>query len=504
MTNYYVSDEEYARRLQQQLEDEEMAKRLQTEFNAPGPLLPSDPPLGPLYPPGGSDYESFEGVLGRVSRMAKDEKVRHLAGNYGFHVVDLTWEDNARWKNSSWGPCISDMTLQVQGKNLPIIRSPNYEDLTWDVPIDKVPLLVGNEHGEPLRPVSLKDYLQNFRWNLHDPNSWAGDEVSLLAGRDSHVIYSAQSCFLPIPKLGGEVPFNVSIYNYKSRKGAPAVLAIVASSNGTSAMVLEGGKEKLYFNKNGERCHFMGTRLSQHRIEMGEEQNLGNPMSAKEKEQNVLMIIQVPLKVIHTPHYEKEFVLDDINIAFLPPAPMATNSMAMAPIRECWKRSVQREEVANDEDAIIKVGDSIGEFKEINNIKIERDPAYPIRVVLQFYKATSNGVIEETQIQQIFDQISGARKNATSIGSLVINKNSQRTTDIDTPSIPPWWSEFWLTYGPLFPQFQSSQNAAAYVFKGGRFANRSMNEVSSQIMDVLGNANTTPTTNTTPVTWGVL
>lgn len=94
------------------------------------------------------------------------------------------------------------MTLQVNDRRLPVIRTPNFEDLTWDVEIDKIPLVVGNESGEPLRTVTLKEYLQNFRDYLHNPNDWTGSNRSLLADRDTHVIMSAQACFLPVPKTG--------------------------------------------------------------------------------------------------------------------------------------------------------------------------------------------------------------------------------------------------------------------------------------------------------------
>lgn len=79
---------------------------------------------------------------------------------------------------------------------------------------------------------------------------------------------SAQACFLPIPKEG-EAPFNVAIYNYQSSRRDPAVLAIVSTAQGTSAQVLQGGKEKLYFNKAGKKASFIGQRLSDNRRERG-------------------------------------------------------------------------------------------------------------------------------------------------------------------------------------------------------------------------------------------
>jgi hypothetical protein len=103
---------------------------------------------------------------------------------------------------------------------------------------------------------------------------------------------------LPIPK-DGEAKFNVGIFNYQSSPSNPAVLAIVASSKGTSAQILDNSNgyngQKLYFNQNGERCSFIGQRLSDFRAEKGEAQKTG-PMTQQEKQQNMLLIIQVPLK----------------------------------------------------------------------------------------------------------------------------------------------------------------------------------------------------------------
>jgi hypothetical protein len=195
---------------------------------------------------------------------------------------------------------------------LKVIRSPNYEDITCDIPIENIPLLVGNEHSEHLRKVTLKDYLINFRDYLSYPLEWPGTTRSLYSStRDSHVLLSAQTCFLPIPPLGGEAEFHVALYNYQSTESAPAVLAIVANEKGTSAQIIDNyGNvkgvtlpvpffaclvlgQKLYFNNNGQRCSFLAQRLSEHRIEEGRIQDLDQPLNAAEAEKNMILIIQV-------------------------------------------------------------------------------------------------------------------------------------------------------------------------------------------------------------------
>ena len=37
-----------------------------------------------------------------------------LAGKYGLNILNVTWEDTGRYQNSSVGPNISDVTIQVQ------------------------------------------------------------------------------------------------------------------------------------------------------------------------------------------------------------------------------------------------------------------------------------------------------------------------------------------------------------------------------------------------------
>ena len=67
---------------------------------------------------------------------------------------------------------------------MPVIRYPNFSDLTADISLDKFYLLVGNEDGRELQKVSLRDYLGDIRRYLSQPGSWTGRGNSLLAPRD--------------------------------------------------------------------------------------------------------------------------------------------------------------------------------------------------------------------------------------------------------------------------------------------------------------------------------
>jgi hypothetical protein len=197
-------------------------------------------------------------------------------------VLNVTWEDTGRFYGSSVGPNISDMTIQVQQQNpdsgdyqlhlMPVIRHPNFADLSADIPLDDFFVLVGNEQGEDLRRVPLDEVLGDLRGYLHEPDSWPGRVRSLLAPRrDSHVLVSAQACFLPIPQ-DGLATFNPVLFNYQSRPGDPAVLTLLATREGTSVTVIDNQRDgfeagqtwgqRLFFNKNGERASLTGQRLS--------------------------------------------------------------------------------------------------------------------------------------------------------------------------------------------------------------------------------------------------
>lgn len=474
----------------------------------PRPAIPASQLQRPAPKPAPSDFK----VLQMVTEMPFDQQARNIAGRYGLDIQLVAYEDNARYENSSWGPCISDMTLQSEGSMMPIIRAPNFTDLTWDVPIDKINLAVGNEVGGPLYKVTLREYLQNFKMYMHNPGSWRGQQTSLLASRDSHAIYSAQACFLPI-RENTELSFNAAIFNYQTRPSHPAVLAIVASAAGTSAQVVytgsDGSGQVLYFNKNGQRASFVGQRLKDNRAERGVAQE--GAMSAAEKQQNVLLIIQVPLKqrrpqmqrskLVGPGHYNA-FGGAGASYAFeAAPAPPA---LAAAPMRRMEQMSAnfdddlgEEEKAVDVDEAIVKVGESEGVFSECRGLAIERDPGFPIRVTLQYYKATSTGAVNDEVMAAIAAQIREARKDADFIGSLVMEPRAGRPTEHNRPVQPPhrapsppqtmapvWWSDWWLTYKSRLPQW-TEELARDKLFSTGKFLDCPMHQCSDIIFQLL-------------------
>lgn len=378
-------------------------------------------------------------VVQETAAMVRDQQARSLAQSHGLGIMNVTWEDTGRYKGSSVGPNISDMTLQVHSGNrvtcMPVIRFPNFSDKSADLKMENFHLLVGNEKGRPLKRVNLRQYLGNLREHLHQPSSWKGSENSLLADRDSHVLVSAQACFLPIPKKG-EAKFNPVLFNYQSYKGNPAVLTVVCTREGTSATVIdntrdafrEGGGvwgQRLFFNENGQRASFTGQRLSD--FQGGDRAPSDGPEVAGQQGLNMVLVVQVPLK--HKPPQRR--------------AEAAYTQMA-APTS-----SVERSRGSSDvENAVVGHGEVEGPFTEIDNLAIERDPRFPVRVTVQFYKATSNGVVSGKDLAGIAAQINQVYADGDYVGSLVTGGPTQRPTEYDGDKSKPagWWESFWNQY----------------------------------------------------------
>ncbi|MEL7053159.1 MAG: hypothetical protein AAGM45_15445 [Cyanobacteria bacterium J06588_5] len=398
-----------------------------------------------------SEFNQYGQVIERTKSMLRDPEAQRLAAERDLQIMDITWEDTGRYDNSSVGPNISDMTIQVEHRDprsgearlhlMPVIRYPNFSDLTADVPMQRLSILTGNENGEDAEPTLLAEVLEDLRSYLSEPDSWAGNKNSLLAERDSHVLVSAQAAFLPIPQ-SGEATFNPVLFNYQSYPGDPAVMTILATREGTSVTVIDNQRDgfdagrtwgqRLFFNKNGERASLTGKRISDFLAEQtGDEGNAVElpPVEVSEEEGlNMVMLIQVPLK-------QKEpfggFAADLSVMAESAPAPASP-------------QAVMRSE-SNVEAAVIGHGEVEGPFTEIDNLEIERDPDFPIRVTVQFYKATDNGVVSAADLAEIDEQIKRIYDDADYVGSLVTDGRTRRPTEYNGNHTEPedWWEEFW-------------------------------------------------------------
>ena len=365
---------------------------------------------------------NIDPTIQAVEQMVWDGQAQQLAARHGLSLVNVTWEDTGRSKGSVWGPNISDMTIGVRDSAgmlhpMPVLRFDNFNDVTADLRSDQFWLLAGNERGHELEAVRLDQLLKDTRGFLHDSRSWTGAERSLWAARDKDVLVSAQACFLPVPRQG-EATFTPVLYNYQSYPGDPAVLTIVATREGTSIQVIEnaGGymSQPLFFNQDGERAPFVAERLSDWRAHGGDSSQITQPgpeASVQDSMSNVVLVIQVPLKQ-KNPSRGWE-ALGAFGYMEGDMAPMAAESVRVSDV----------------EEAVVGHGPVEGPFTELNHLAIERDPSFPVRVTVQFYQATSSGVVTDADVARLRSQIDRVYQEASFVGSLVTAGYTGRPTE---------------------------------------------------------------------------
>lgn len=396
----------------------------------------------------------YGAVVASTAGMVHDREAQRLAALHGLRVLNVTWEDTGRSKGSAMGPNISDMTIQVAQRDprtgrlhltcMPVIRAPNFEDVTADLPIDRFRVLVGNERGQPLRDVPLKDVLSNLRHHLSEPLSWKGARTSLLAERDTHVLVSAQACFLPVPR-DGAAEFNPVLFNYQSYPENPAVLTLLVTRQGTSITVIDNARDgfssggamgqRLFFNQAGQRASLTGQRQSDFERTPAAA-HATNPVAVGGEGGggglNQVLLIQVPLKQKPRPRRQ----------AAAPGCADGMELMACAPAAEA------RRGRSDVEEAVIGHGEVEGPFTELADLEVERDERFPIRVTVQLYKATSNGVVDAGDMETIAGQLRSIYADATAVGSLVTQGATGRVTEhaLTPLAHPAWWDAFWARH----------------------------------------------------------
>ena len=397
-----------------------------------------------------SGRDGYADAIEKTADMNSRWIARTMARRHGLRILDVVWEDTARFSDSSVGPNISDLTIQVAHQPagsdelevtaMPVIRFPNFSDKTADLDPRDFTLLVGNHDGDELKRVSLHAFLEDPRRFLSEPGSWAGTaEKTLLAERDSQVLVSAQACFLPVPKQG-KATFNPVLFNYQSYEKNPAVLTILATREGTSVTVIDNQRDafsvgsawgqRLFHNADGQRASLTGTRESEFELPPGDPAGPAVETAPDTTGMNLVLLIQVPLK------YEPksyDFGAKSALPVFseeAPPSPLLSGAFS-------WSSDV--------EAAVIGHGELEGPFTEIDDLPIERDPRYPVRVTVQFYKATSNGVLAPRDLRQIKREIRQIYDSGTAVGSLVTGGRSGRVTEYEGSKVQPpgWWDDFW-------------------------------------------------------------
>jgi hypothetical protein len=391
------------------------------------------------------DLAAYQQAVRETALMVSNAEALRLASLHGLQILNLTWEDTGRYKGSAVGPNISDMTIQVALKDpktqqlavtcMPVIRFPNFTDKSCDLDPRDFTLLVGNEVGQELKRLSLFDFLDRPTDFLSNPDSWKSSKKTLLAARDSKVLVSAQACFLPVPKKG-KAEFNPVLFNYQSYKENPAVLTLLVTREGSSVTVIDNTRDafetgsvwgqRLFHNENGQRASLTGERESEFETKHSPTKGVSVARpgdSTGESGLNMVLLVQVPLK--------QKPMKRSISFEAL---------MCMAP-----NAVMESERKSDVENAVIGHGELEGPFTEIDNLSIERDERFPVRVTVQFYKATSNGVVSEADLQAIKEQIDRVYAPSDYVGSLVTEGETGRITEYEGIKQQPhdWWERFW-------------------------------------------------------------
>jgi hypothetical protein len=343
-----------------------------------------------------------------MHNLVYNNRIISLVESNGMKIMNVAWEDTGRTKNSCFGPNISDMTLSVDGENMPIIRKPNFADLTSDQDIEHFSLVIND------KIVSLKEYLQNIgQYTKNDKLK------SMYLERDNKILTSAQACILPLTT--GSVEFNIKLYNYQSYK-EPAVLIIVSSSEGTSTQIVKGKDCTLYFDKNGQNANFIAERLSDDRKKRNV--SVEGAMTHEEKQRNALLIFQIPLKIKRTrKHYNylgnSEFLEFDCS------------ENCLESFSSTKEKNIKFRGSIGLEDAVISTSNGFGKFIGTNNLALERDSEFPIRCTIQYYKVSDTDEIKEEVIKNIATQINKQYdlNLDTEKGSLVMENNKGRLTE---------------------------------------------------------------------------
>jgi hypothetical protein len=383
-------------------------------------------------------HPEYAQVVSAVARMVHDGELVGRVRRRGLSVVNVAWEDTGRSQGSSVGPNISDVTLQVHRQDrgayrsaiMPVIRPPNFVDRTGDIPSDRFFVRIGNHERGSLRSVPLVDVLRNLSDFVTDVDS-VGGTSNLFSSRDSHFLVSAQAVFLPVPAQG-KIEFNPVVFNYQSAPGSPAVLTLLVTREGTSVRVIEnrnedftsaGWGQELYFNDRGQKSAFTAERRSdvKARIEAQGGPRDEAEKSALESGADVMFLVQVPL--VHAEQRRKAMPMEDSMMAPASPSSMGAGAAAAESKGSTAPRARPRSDVEN---AVLGHGPHLGPYREGYGRRLVRDTRFPVRVTVQFYKATSNGVVSDRDLDLISKTIGSVYEHADYVGSLVLPAGDPR------------------------------------------------------------------------------
>ncbi len=348
-----------------------------------------------------------------VSNICNSRTTQLLLEAYGLNACQIAWEDTARTKHSCFGPNISDMTLVTKNSNrlMPVIRKPNFSDITEDVPIEHFRLKYKGSI------ISLETLLKKL--NVYNE-------------RDSVVLTSNQCCVLPA-EAKQKTQFAVQLFNYQSVNDGQAVAVILASKQGTSIQLLDSNKTKLFHNNKGTAHWFTAERLEDVRTRQNASTTKVKSfkeMTVEERLDNSLMVIQVPLIPQHKFTRSCNTILSDDSSDGQ--ELLYTTAVSYSSSSFTRSRGMDLGQIG--------LGDEVGPYTGTKGKELNRDAKFPIRCTFQYYRVTDKSDIDEKDILDIKEQLSQSSKVAVNQGSLVLGTSDRVTEPVVPPAavVDPW------------------------------------------------------------------
>jgi hypothetical protein len=98
-------------------------------------------------------------------------------------------------------------------------------------------------------------------------------------------------------------------------------------------------------------------------------------------------------------------------------------------------------------------GASEGPYTELDGLTVTRDTRFPVRVTLQFYQATSNGVISRDNVKAMAAQIRKVYGKGDFVGSLVVPSGMDRVRPTNWLGVTTAPAVSWLDFPGLVERF---------------------------------------------------
>ena len=214
------------------------------------------------------------------------------------------------------------------------------------------------------------------------------------------------------------------------------MLTIVISARGTSTATVEDKHQKLFFDDKGTARYYTAEALADRRArETGVANQAASThaqMTAHEKLDNLLVVVQVPLKhreVRRTKGVVYECEEAEVEVYMMGPS-------YGAPVARCMRsapaaRGAAEPPARGMDMAVLGLGSAAGPFAGTRGRTLERDARFPVRATFQYYRATDRDHLTVDEANDVAAQLQQSTKVMTAHGSLVTTPAAPRATAPD-------------------------------------------------------------------------